>query len=200
MEIDDVVFEVRESLRQEKIAERGRIPPELRHELSIEIVRKLKEHIHRKNFKFIHCYISFRSEVETRDLIEDEIKSGIRVVVPVVEQLDGKSLLIHTEISGLDNLKKGTFGLDEPVERRLSSLESLDAVILPLAAFDRRGTRLGYGKGFYDKFLHELPKSVERIGLAFSIQELENIPQLPHDESLDTIITEREVIKIFHNV
>ena len=194
MESEADVFESRENLRRQKIAERDRITPDIRHESSTEIARKLNAYIQTKNFKFINCYISFRSEVETRDFIEAEIKMGIRVVVPVVEELDGKKLLIHTEISGLTNLKKGMFGLEEPVERKPSSLQSLDAVIVPLAAFDRRGNRLGYGKGFYDKFLRELPKSIERIGIAFSTQEFEHIPSLPHDEPLDLIVTEREVI------
>jgi 5-formyltetrahydrofolate cyclo-ligase len=187
-------FGARETLRQQKIAERDRMPPDIRHESSVEIARKLTAYIEDRNFKFIHCYISFRSEVETRDFIEAEIKSGVRVVVPIVEELDGKQLLIHTEISGLTNLKKGTFGLDEPVERMQLSLESLNAVIVPLTAFDRRGNRLGYGNGFYDKFLRELPKSVVRIGIAFSTQETENIHSLPHDEPLDIIVTEREII------
>ena len=194
MEIEADVLRERENLRQQKIAERDRVPSAFRHESSLEIVQKLKDHIEGSNFKSIHCYISFRSEVETRDFIEAEIKSGILVVVPVVEELDGKQLLIHTEISGLDNLKKGSFGLEEPVERKLPSLESLDAVIVPLTAFDRHGTRLGYGKGFYDNFLRELPRSIKRIGIAFSTQEVEYILPLSHDEPLNTIITEREII------
>jgi 5-formyltetrahydrofolate cyclo-ligase len=194
METEAGDFGTREMNRQQKIAERDRMTPDIRHESSLTIAEKLTGFIEARNFKFIHCYISFRSEVETRDFIEAEIKSGTRVVVPIVEELDGKQFLIHSEISGLTNLKKGTFGLDEPVERTPSSLESLDAVIVPITAFDRRGTRLGYGKGFYDKFLRELPKSVVRIGLAFSGQEVESIPKFPHDESLDIIVTEREII------
>ena len=109
--------------------------------------------------------------------------------------MDGQQFLAHTEIKGLTALRRGAFGLDEPVERTPSTLESLDAVIIPIAAFDRRGTRLGYGKGFYDRFLHDLPRSIPRIGLAFAVQEVASIPDLPHDEPLDYVITEREIIR-----
>src|ERR1017187_4042395 len=179
------VFAERANIRRQKSAERDAMPAHLRHESSVEIVRKLLRHIDEQHFKFIHCYISFRSEVETREFIETEIKSGIRVVVPVVEQKDFNPFLIHTEIRGLTNIKKGMFGLEEPIEQTPTSLEALDAVIVPIVAFDRSGMRLGYGKGFYDRFLGELPKSVERIGIAFSAQEFEHIPKLPHDELLD---------------
>jgi 5-formyltetrahydrofolate cyclo-ligase len=105
-------------------------------------------------------------------------------------------VLVHTEIKELSNLADGSFGLQEPVERIPASLNILDAVIVPLVAFDRHGARLGYGMGFYDAFLHELPRSVERIGLAFSIQEMNHIPVFPHDEPLDTIVTEQEIIHV----
>lgn len=121
------------------------------------------------------------------------------MIVPVVEH-NGKAehvqtdRLVHTEIRAITGLTKGRFGLEEPIEREPSSLDALDAVIVPIAAFDRRGTRLGYGKGFYDVFLRELPRSVERIGLAFSAQQVDHIPALPHDEPLDRIVTEHEII------
>ncbi len=187
---------MRRQLRVESLTLRDRISTEERHEISERIIAILEPYLTVRQAKFIHCYISFRSEVETRSFIERSLERGIRVVVPVVEMLDGKELLVHTEIRGLTELKKGRFGLEEPIERSPSSLENLDAVLIPLAAFDRNGTRLGYGKGFYDEFLSQLPRSVERIGLAFASQEVNNIPAEPHDEPLDTVVTEREIIRI----
>ncbi len=191
-------------MRSKAIAAREGLLPEIRHQSSVEIIERLKRYLAEKSVvtgRMVHCYISFRSEVETREFIEDAIRDGLRVIVPVVEQ-SGKAegreqteRLVHTEIRRLTGLAKGRFGLEEPAEREPSSLESLDVVIVPVVAFDRHGTRLGYGKGFYDVFLHELPRSVERIGLAFSAQEITHIPALPHDEPLDTIITERKIIK-----
>jgi 5-formyltetrahydrofolate cyclo-ligase len=193
----DRTLEIRQTLRQTALAERDALPPDLRHRLSMEIMERLRSHLANKTYRFLHCYISFRSEAETREFIETMLTlEGVRVVVPVVEQMDEREFLVHTEIRGLKEMRKGRFGLEEPVERSPSSLEALDAVIMPVAAFDRGGGRLGYGKGFYDKFLRELPREVERIGLAFAMQEVVSIPLLPHDESLDIIITEREIIHV----
>ncbi|HET6400940.1 MAG TPA: 5-formyltetrahydrofolate cyclo-ligase [Candidatus Kapabacteria bacterium] len=193
------VQEARRELRAHAMTAREELSPEFRHQSSVEIIERLKHYLTGKKCQVLHCYISFRSEVETREFIEAAIHDGTRMIVPVVDQSGAEETertdrLTHTEIRELTGLAKGRFGLEEPIEREPSSLESLDAVIVPIVAFDRRGTRLGYGKGFYDVFLRELPRSVERIGLAFSAQEVKHIPALPHDEPLDTIITEREII------
>src|SRR5665213_531262 len=196
--VDDIQ-NVRRPLRARAITTREALAPEVRHDSSVEIIEQLKKYLAGKKCRVLHCYISFRSEVETREFIEGAIREGMRVIGPVVEQSGEVEQVQNerrapTEIRGITGLAKGRFGLEEPVEREPASLESLDAVIVPIVAFDRRGTRLGYGKGFYDVFLRELPRSVERIGLAFSAQEVDHIPALPHDEPLDTIITEREII------
>jgi 5-formyltetrahydrofolate cyclo-ligase len=104
--------------------------------------------------------------------------------------------LVHTEITHLNDLKSGSFGLEEPSLRGPAALEGLDAVIVPMVAFDRRGSRLGYGKGFYDAFLGGLPSETKRIGLAFALQEVTHIPLLPHDIAVGRIITESEDIII----
>jgi 5-formyltetrahydrofolate cyclo-ligase len=187
--------ELRQQLRMEAIARRDLLPPSDRSIYSRAATALLKTYLESIGATFLHCYINFRTEVETRGFIEECLERGLRVVVPVVEELDDRQFLIHTEIKGLTGLQRGAFGLEEPIERSPSTLESLDAVILPLVGFDRRGTRLGYGKGFYDRFLHDLPRSVLRIGLAFSIQEIPHIPDLPHDEPLDYVITEHEIIQ-----
>lgn len=186
----------RRTLRRDAIARRDALTPEERAEASHAIRESVLNHIERIGGHFVHCYISFRSEVETRTLIEELLARGIRVVVPVVEGAPSKGArLIHAEIQGLHSLRTGAFGLDEPVPENLSELEGLDAVIVPLVAFDRSGMRLGYGKGFYDRFLSELPLAVERIGLGFAVQEVPRIPRLPHDEPMDRILTERESIQ-----
>lgn len=197
----DIVLEERRNLRRNALLARDTLDPALRHAWSIEIAERLYAYLPDQKAEWkmsssIHCYISVRSEVETREFIERELRDGVRVIVPIVEQAGTSKVLAHTEIKGLTDLAKGHFGLDEPLERNVASLVSLDAVIVPLVAFDRRGTRLGYGMGFYDRFLHELPREVKRIGLAFSMQEVSFIPSLAHDEPLDAIVTERAIISI----
>ncbi len=93
-----------------------------------------------------------------------------------------------------DALEKGPFGLSEPAAQ---SPEGRPAIVFaPLAAFDRRGVRLGYGGGIYDATLKTLRAAgpVTAIGLAYTLQECEAIPAEPHDQRLDFILTERETI------
>ncbi len=187
-------------MRANALALRDALDPEVRHRWTGEIITRLREYLSARQARFIHCYLSFRSEVATRDFIENALVDGMRIVVPVIEEIEASGgvmpteRLAHTEIHDLAGFVKGRFGIDEPPVRTPAAIESLDAVIVPVVAFDRCGTRLGYGKGFYDMFLRGLPASVERIGLAFRIQEVEKIPALVHDEPLDIIITEQEII------
>jgi 5-formyltetrahydrofolate cyclo-ligase len=190
------IHEIRSEIRKRAMKERDALAPGLRHQESQKIIERLHGYLAGKTVRSIHCYISFRSEVETQAFIKLELREGMRVTVPIVEHTGDRKSLVHTEISGLSNLAIGSFGLQEPVERNPASLDTLDAVMVPLVAFDRHGTRLGYGMGFYDAFLRELPRSVERIGLAFRMQEMNRIPILSHDEPLDTVITEQEIIRI----
>ncbi len=196
------LLKTRQEIRAHLIHERAALAPDVRKQRSAEIVGRLQSYLFQKrgaseaSHRSIHCYISFRSEVETHKFIEQALHDGMRVTVPIVERVDTMRILLHTEISELSGLVGGAFGLQEPIERTPASLDLLDAVIIPLVAFDRNGTRLGYGKGFYDTFLHQLPRSVERIGLAFRMQEADFIPALPHDEPLDTVVTEHEIIHV----
>jgi 5-formyltetrahydrofolate cyclo-ligase len=187
---------IRQSIRKKAISERDAITPDVRHHFSKEIIDRLRKYLSEKRAHSIHCYISFRSEVETHEYIEHALREGLRVTVPIVEGTGETSGLAHTVISGLSDLVDGPLVIKEPRTGKPASLESLDAVIVPLVAFDRFGTRLGYGRGFYDRFLHELPRRIERIGLAFSIQEADRIPALPHDEPLDTIVTEKAIFHV----
>ena len=106
--------------------------------------------------------------------------------------------LFNLWIRSLDELLPGKFGIMEPAynpEREISN-EELDMVIAPLLAFDRDGGRLGFGMGFYDSLLGEC--NCPRIGLGYSFQEVDLIPREPHDQKLDIIITEKEIIRVDH--
>ncbi len=183
----------RDAIRKTALSRRDALDESMRHALSERVSDNLRGVLKTLRAEFIHCYISFRSEVQTREFIEESLQEGARVVVPVVENLDGNSILLHAEIAGLSNLRQGTFGLEQPIEREEADLTGLDAVILPLSAFDAEGNRLGYGKGFYDRFLKEISRDVMRIGLAFDCQYVPTIPALSHDERLDFVVTESHV-------
>jgi len=105
-------------------------------------------------------------------------------------------------IAELKNYEKelttGDYGIPCPKKKcqRPVSCELVDLVIVPGVVFDERGYRLGYGKGFYDKFLGGLGKKVTTVGLAFDLQVIRKVPKKKHDVKLDKIVTESRTISI----
>ena len=91
---------------------------------------------------------------------------------------------------------KKAFGIYEPVSgKRLKSFSSVAAVIVPGIAFDMKGNRLGFGGGYFDKFLKKLPARCVKVALAFSLQIVKSVPSEPHDVKMDYIITEKGVFE-----
>jgi 5-formyltetrahydrofolate cyclo-ligase len=122
----------------------------------------------------------------------DALGRGKGVAVPVVVR--GADELAHAWLESLsaDALEPGSFGTFNPRSGRPAVPGDWDLTIVPLLAFDRRGYRLGYGKGFYDRLL--AGTRTETIGVAFAVQEINQLPAESHDVSLDWIVTEQETI------
>lgn len=149
-----------------------------------------------KNRFFIYC--SYRSEVETTLLLNRCLLKGKTVAVPLSVPERSKLLAIAITDSTQD-LFPGFMGIPEPipslVESRLLPPQSIEVVVVPGVVFARSGYRLGYGGGYYDRFLAQSAPQSYRIGLAFSLQLVDDIPVLPHDIPMDMVITEKEVIR-----
>jgi len=137
-------------------------------------------------------YVSKPLEVHTISLIEELLAQKRRVVVPIIEK-ETRSLRL-SYLTDTAYLVESTFHVPEPIGNELPArAEEVRAVIVPVLAFDQRGHRLGYGAGYYDRFLGKNPH-LRKIGLAFSCQE---IPAVPHDENdirMDIIITEKGIL------
>lgn len=137
-------------------------------------------------------YVSKPSEVNTHALIEELIARGKTVIVPIIEK-DTKTLRLSYLVNPAV-LQQSTFNVPEPVGHELPARASdVKAVLIPMLAFDKRGNRLGYGAGYYDRFLSAYPHLI-RIGLAFACQELQEIPADPTDAGMDMIITDTGII------
>jgi 5-formyltetrahydrofolate cyclo-ligase len=137
-------------------------------------------------------YASKPLEVNTKVLIGHLISQGKTVIVPIIEK-DTKTLRL-SYLKDPDVLQVSTFHVPEPVGCELPALASdIKAVIIPMLAFDRKGNRLGYGAGYYDRFLSSHPHLI-RIGIAFSCQEVEEIPADATDASMDIIVTDNGII------
>ena len=143
----------------------------------------------------VHCYVSSKdNEVDTYGVMSRALAQGKRVVVPVTDFAD--VALSHIEILGLDQLRPSRFGLVEPVgvHSKPVDISELDLVIVPGIAFDPAGHRLGYGAGFYDRFLAEA--AAPKIALAYGFQVVPDVPFAPHDVPMDQIITESCVYRV----
>lgn len=134
-------------------------------------------------------YVALGNEVNTRPMIREAFKSGKKVVVPVTKR-EKKGLLPSLLTDYGRELVKGPYGVYEPARpyQRPVSVEKIDLVIVPGVAFDSAGSRLGRGKGYYDRFLKSLPDRIPTIGLAFEFQVRENLPTLSHDVSVDKVL------------
>ena len=139
----------------------------------------------------VACYVSMDNEVDTHGLIASALKMGKQVCVPVTR---AQGVMHFQQIMGLDELRPVRFGLLEPVyqRERVVGPDDLDLVIVPGIAFDRQGNRLGFGAGFYDRFLVQC--SATCVGLAYAFQVVEAVPTEGHDVQMDGVVTEDEVI------
>ncbi len=187
----DSVIAIRSELRKRSLALREGIPPDMRDAYSQIICKKTIEHLDSISARFVHVYIGFRSEVLTGALIRDLQERQIKIAVPIVRGEAKKEQMLHSVFENPGRLRSGKFGIPEPEDVKEVSISDLDAVIIPIVAFDGFGMRLGYGKGYYDRFLSVLPAETTRIGLAFSIQEVDKIPIMSHDELINYVITEQ---------
>lgn len=135
-----------------------------------------------KKAKVVMFYVSLKDEVNTYLMIDEALKTGKRVAVPVI--LKEEKRLIAGEIKNrLEDLERQHFGIYQPRQDvvREVPLNDIDLVVVPGVAFDKKNIRLGRGHGYYDRFLSGLPKSARTIGLAYDFQVVEDLPQDPHD-------------------
>jgi 5-formyltetrahydrofolate cyclo-ligase len=133
-------------------------------------------------------YSPIRSEIDPVPLMRALAEKGARLALPAV-MARGKSLAFRAWSAG-DRLMLGPLGILEPSPAAAELIP--DVMLVPLAAFDRAGHRIGYGAGHYDFTLAHVRKvkPIVAIGVAFAVQEIEAVPALPHDVALDYVLTE----------
>lgn len=181
-------------IRQEVLLKRDSIPENIRKEKDAAIrqgIIRLPEFTDAKTILF---YASFRSEADTSEMIKITLGQGKRATLPKVDKKNKKLLLY--EIKDMSELMQGYMGISEPSvsEKRLTEIDNIDLIIIPGAAFDVSGNRLGYGAGFYDRLLTGMKNKIPVIAPAYEEQIVENIPSEPHDVRVDKIVTDKRVI------
>jgi 5-formyltetrahydrofolate cyclo-ligase len=142
----------------------------------------------------IMAYVSKPPEVDTAALIAGLLARGTRVIVPVIERETVSLRLSYLEDPTI--LVESTFHVPEPVGHEIPArADEVAVAIIPLLAFDSEGNRLGYGAGYYDRFLAAHP-GMKTIGVAFACQEMPDLPGESTDIRMDMIVTESGVIRV----
>jgi 5-formyltetrahydrofolate cyclo-ligase len=185
----------KELLRHEVLAKRDARSAEERFEKSAEIASRLVKLSEIIKAESIFTYVSFRSEVDTHRMIDSFLAKGKVVSVPLSDMK--KKIINPFIIKSLENdLVPGVFGILEPDLGKIDPViaDKIDIVIVPGAAFSENGCRIGYGGGFYDRFLQN--RSITSYALAFDFQLVDEVPFDPEfDMKVDYIVTERRVIE-----
>lgn len=136
----------------------------------------------------VSAYWPMRSEADPRPILEELGRRNLLLCLPAI--VAGR--MIFREWAPYGPIVPGGFGTLVPPPQQPECQPRI--LLVPLAAFDRRGYRIGYGKGYYDRALGELGGTIS-IGIAYAAQEIEAVPEEPHDRRLDWIVTERETIR-----
>ncbi len=192
-----MAIETRQELRRRILERRDSIPAEERQRNSTVIVNNLWQIDGFSSAQNIMLYINFRSEVETLPLIEECTKRNIQVTAPLT--ITKPPRLVPFPVTDPEkDLRPGYCNIPEPDQDRLTPWDpsKIDVVLLPGSVFDRQGGRLGYGGGYYDRFLSQEAPQALRIALAFEIQIVDKVPVQAHDIPMHYLVSEKKITHI----
>jgi 5-formyltetrahydrofolate cyclo-ligase len=185
----------KKELRKKVQEIRDELDPEQRRILSSQVSSNLWSVPEFVEAEIILFFIAFRSEVDTLPMIHRALEENKTVCVPCTD-INDKSM-VASRILDLDyDLFTGNYDIPEPKRECLRPLaaEKIDVILMPGVAFDMRGGRLGYGAGYYDRFIENCQPHCKLIALAFELQIVDRVPCADHDAPIHKIITEKRVI------
>ena len=178
-------------MRASMRALRDAMPAEERARLSDRIAARLRPLLDRLAPRTVMVFSSFGSEVSTRNIIETLLEAGRRVALPVVAGHDMRAVSFRLG----DPVRTARYGAAEPASAAEVPPDAIDVVVVPGLAFDRRGYRVGYGRGYYDRFLVRTRPDATRIGIAFHAQVVEAVPHGDADQPVDAVVTEVDIVR-----
>lgn len=191
MDVQKDAKAVKRQLRSRIMEARKAMPAEQRKEYSAAVCQKLSQCDRLAEAKAIMAFHPFDTELDIWPFVEAAKVRGQEIWLP--RTVPSEKRLIPYRYSGPEMLRQGVYGIWEPdpALAEEADLTRLDAVVVPGVAFDARGGRMGYGGGYYDRFLAALAVRPYLVGVAFSMQVVEQVPREPHDIMLDGLVTER---------
>ncbi len=181
----------KKAIRKEYLALRNSLSKEELYENSKKITKAVVETLEYENTNTIYLYKAYKNEVLCDELFEKALEDGKRTAFPRVFGEDMKFYYVDS----LDDFEEGYFGILEP-KISLEEVQITEGVIIvPGTVFDKEGYRIGYGKGFYDRFLAQ-NHQLYSIGIAHSIQMVDKIAIDEYDQKLNMIVTEKKNYRI----
>ncbi|MBQ2756561.1 MAG: 5-formyltetrahydrofolate cyclo-ligase [Oscillospiraceae bacterium] len=187
------IREYKRSIREKYKKIRADISPEERALKTAAITSRLYSLRQYQNCDTLLIYVSIGSEVDTLDIITTALADGKRVAVPL--SIPETRAMTFYYISSPDDLAPGTYGVPEPDPQKLEAAENFSSClcIVPALVYDIHGYRMGYGKGYYDRFLSKFPGY--KLGLAFDECTCSHLPRGKFDTAVDLIVTDKRTIK-----
>ncbi len=181
--------QLKTELRRQARDRRARLPGAERQDAAQQAAVHFRQHVQPGENDVVALYWAIRDELDTRPLLLALMDAGLTVCLPVV-RADNDPLVFRIWQEGAPLYPSG-FGTLAPGDNVPEAVP--DIIVMPLLGFDRSGTRLGYGGGYYDRTIAMLANRPMRVGYGFSVQELSDIPRDDHDAPLDMVVTETGV-------
>lgn len=185
----------RKNLRKRVLQARDLIPEQERNRKSTEITERVLNLKDFQSSRSVFIYVGFRSEVSTTGLIRRAITMGKKVSVPL-SVIEGHLLIPYQITDPEKELQPGYCSIPEPDPNSANPIDpaEIDLIVLPGSVFDPRGGRLGYGGGYYDRFISRQASLAVRVGIAFEEQVVTSVPVEKHDQPVDILVTEKRVV------
>lgn len=185
--------EYKRNIRKEVLMKRSKMKAEEKELKDNIILEKLYETNLYKNARNIFTYISFGDEINTIKLIERALKDNKNISVPKTYRETRTMNAIF--IPCLKELKENHMGILEPIDDSIViKKEDIDLIIVPGAVFDKDFNRIGYGGGYYDRYLEDIAYKNNKVVLAYDFQIVDKIEKEEHDVKVDIIITDKQIL------
>ena len=183
------------ALRAELRERRQLLSDSQRESASDGVAAQLHELIRAHGARSVSCFLSTTTEPGPRRFVREAVAGGIRVLLPIT-RADG--LLDWAVANDSDEVSEGLYGLPEPTGEVLGpiAVNDVDLMIIPAAAIDRTGTRLGWGRGYFDKTIGSMEKCPPVYAVIYDSEVLDSLPREVHDQPVDGIVTPTQTIAL----
>ncbi len=188
---------IKSELRKIYLLKQKSLSNEERNEKSLKITKCFFKKFDLEDISFLHVFLSIEKnrEIDTNAIIT-RLWRDFPEISTIVSRIDFETMLLENlKYNAETKLVKNKWDIDEPTGAELIEIEKIDVVLVPLLTFDEKGYRVGYGKGFYDKFLSQCRKNVLKIGLSYfaPIAEISDVNEF--DVKLDFCLTPDKIWK-----